>query len=112
GAAPPPRGRGAERKGGPAPPVGSGVGVRPPSEPVPPGPPPTTGAFVSRTPSLVYPTADPRLPPPRPPPWRGTRRLATLGVSSAATPATIWEYESSEGSISTPSPVTAITSLQ
>ena len=50
---------------------------------------PTTCALVSRKPSPVNTTAEPRLSPPRP--ARGTRRLATLPVSSAATPATICE---------------------
>ncbi len=61
--------------------------------------PPTTWALVSRKPSPVKTTPEPRLSPPRPPPPRlapprpgwGTRRLATLPVSSAATPATICE---------------------
>ena len=58
--------------------------------------PPTTCALVSRKPSPVKTTPEPRLSPPRPrlgpprPGW-GTRRLATLPVSSAATPATICE---------------------
>ena len=55
---------------------------------------PTTCALVSRNPSLVNTTAEPRLSPPRrPPPDRdcGTRRLATFPVRWAATPATTWE---------------------
>src|SRR5215469_11129832 len=56
---------------------------------------PTTCALVSRNPSPVKTTAEPRLSPPRPPPAWGTRTLATLGVSSAATPATTREYPSS-----------------
>jgi hypothetical protein len=50
---------------------------------------PTTCALVSRNPSPVNTTAEPRLSPCRP--VLGTRRLATFGVSSAATPATICE---------------------
>src|SRR6478735_1964104 len=58
---------------------------------------PTTWALVSRNPSPVKTTPEPRLsprlyPPPCPP--RGTRRLATLDVSRSATPETICEYES------------------
>src|SRR3984885_10903953 len=61
---------------------------------VPPWPRPTTWALVSRNPSPVNTTAEPRLSPPLPPPRWGTRRLATLGVSSAATPETTREYAS------------------
>ena len=61
--------------------------------------PPTTWALVSKKPSPVKTTPEPRLSLPRPAPPRpapprrgwGTRRLATLPVSSAATPATICE---------------------
>ena len=54
---------------------------------------PTTWAFVSRNPSLVKTTAEPKLSPePRPDdPRRGTRKLATLGVSCSATLTTIRE---------------------
>src|SRR5262249_5051887 len=57
---------------------------------------PTTWAVVSRNPSPVKTTPEPRLSPrPYPPcPPRGTRRLATLGVSRSATPETICEYAS------------------
>ena len=55
---------------------------------------PTTWALVSRNPSPVNTTPDPRLSPMPPRPWRGTRRLATFGVSFAATPETICEYAS------------------
>ena len=57
---------------------------------------PTTCALVSRNPSPVNTTPEPRLSPvpPRLPRW-GTRRLATLGVSRPATPETICEYTSS-----------------
>ena len=64
---------------------------------VPPAARPTTCAFVSRNPSAVNTTADPRLSPdPRPADrdW-GTRRLATLGVSRSATLTTTREYSSS-----------------
>src|ERR1700761_1358083 len=56
---------------------------------------PTTCALVSRNPSPVKTTPEPRLSPHPPRPRRGTRRLATLGVSFSATPETICEYTSS-----------------
>src|SRR5262249_15979330 len=84
---------------GSAPTVVNGVEVPSPNEAVPDCAFPTTCALVSRKPSLVYTTAEPRLSPPRPEPRRGTRRLATLPVRSAATPTTIWEYASSRACI-------------
>src|SRR2546429_252095 len=68
--------------------------VPPPVQPA--AAPPTTWALVSRNPSLVNTTPEPRLSPPRGgpgPPERdcGTRRLATFPVRCAATPATTWE---------------------
>src|SRR6201992_4309836 len=55
---------------------------------------PTTWALVSRNPSPVKTTPEPRLSPAPPRPRRGTRRLATLGVSFSATPETMSEYTS------------------
>jgi hypothetical protein len=56
---------------------------------------PTTCALVSRNPSPVKTTAEPRLSPRPPRPGlavlSGTRRLATLGVRRSATPETICE---------------------
>src|SRR6202040_3646464 len=56
---------------------------------------PTTWALVSRNPSPVKTTAEPRLSPVPPGTRRGTRRLATFGVRRSATPVTICEYASS-----------------
>jgi len=53
---------------------------------------PTTWALVSRNPSPVKTTPEPR--PSPDPPRCGTRRLATFGVSRAATSETICEYAS------------------
>ena len=84
---------------GSAPTTRNGVVVPSANAAVPAGAPPTTWALVRMKPSPVKTTPEPRLSPPRPPPPRlalprpgwGTRRLATLPVSSAATPATICE---------------------
>ena len=81
---------------GSAPTTVNGVEVPSPNEAVPDCALPTTWALVSRNPSPVNTTAEPRLSPPRRwpgPPERdcGTRRLATFPVRCAATPATTWE---------------------
>src|SRR5215472_8164008 len=102
----------ARSESGSAPTVVNGTEVPSPNEAVPDCAFPTTCALVSRKPSLVYTTAEPRLSPPRLEPRWGTRRLATLPVSSAATPTTIWEYASSGDCIANVISVTEITSLQ
>src|ERR1700750_1588996 len=82
---------------GSAPTTRNGADVPSENSAVPPVDLPTTWAFVSRNPSPVKTTPEPRLSPrPYPPPCppRGTRRLATLDVSRSATPETICEYES------------------
>ena len=81
---------------GSAPTTVNGVEVPSPNEAVPDWAWPTTWALVSRNPSLVNTTPEPRLSPPRRcpgPPERdcGTRRLATFPVRCAATPVTTWE---------------------
>src|SRR5579871_5456073 len=81
---------------GSAPTTRNGAEVPSENDAVPPLDPPTTCALVSRNPSPVNTTAEPRLSPAPPrPPRCGTRRLATLGVSFWATPETICEYTSS-----------------
>src|SRR5262249_8861366 len=93
------------RESGSAPTGVNGTEVPSPNEAVPDCAFPTTCALVSRKPSLVNTTAEPRLSPPRREPRWGTRRLATLPVSSAATPTTIWEYASSGDCMATSAPL-------
>src|ERR1017187_5224328 len=91
----------ARSESGSAPTTRNGAAEPPANGAVPAAAWPTTCALVSRNPSPVKTTAEPRLSPPPPSGRRGTRKLATLPVSSAATPATICEYASSGESAAT-----------